>query len=318
MPLEFRHSRGESLSIVAMVFAPFGIPKTPLWIYVCAALVLVAWLIRVGPELRDERGLDKILPFGRLFYAMPMAVFASEHFTITATIASLVPRWIPWHTFWAYAVGTGFMCAAFAIAARVQARLAATLLGATFLTFVLTMDLPAALTHPGNRFFWALALREFAFSGGAFALAMSTNARVSQKQAYPGHPQKRLLLPRLQIGIAALFYGVESVMHPRFVPVIPLNKLTPEWIHGRTVVTFVVGVILIAMGCCVLASRKGRSKVIYAGLAILVAICWVYLPMLIAAPLDLLALNFIFDTLLFGGAVLLLAGALEKPTSSES
>lgn len=298
---------------MTIAFAPFGIPKTPFWIYVCAVLVLVAWLIRALPELSHERGLDKVLPFGRLFYATPMAVFASEHFTITPTIASMVPRWIPWHQFWAYAVGTGFMCAAFAIATRIQARLATTLLGATFLTFVLTMDLPAAVTHPGNRFLWALALRELAFSGGAFALAMSGKPTLA-KAARVGHPL--LLLPRIQIGIAALFYGVEDVLHPLFVPVVPLNRVTPEWIHGRIFVTFIVGVILIAMGCCVLASRRGRVTAIFAGLATLGAILWVYLPLLIAAPLDLVALNYFFDTLLFGGTVLLLAGAMEQTTSS--
>ncbi|HUS10607.1 MAG TPA: hypothetical protein VMZ30_09090, partial [Pyrinomonadaceae bacterium] len=39
---------------------------------------------------------------------------------------------------------------------------------------------------------------------------------------------------------------------------------------------------------------------------------WIYLPMLLAAPTDVVALNFFFDTLLFCGAILLLATRLTK------
>src|SRR5947207_4085821 len=113
------------------------------------------------------------MSFGRLFFAIPMSVFGSEHFTATEGIAALVPRWVPAPTFWVYLVGLGFLCAGLSIAVLVQARLAAALVGMTLLIFVLVMDLPGAVVHPGNRFFWALALRQLAFSGGAFAFAMS-------------------------------------------------------------------------------------------------------------------------------------------------
>jgi hypothetical protein len=296
------------------IFPLFGIPKTPFWMYVCALLVLVAGLIRTLPELPREHGLDKIMPFGRLFYAVSMAAFASEHFTLTPVIAGMVPRWIPWHTFWAYAIGTAFFCAALSIATRVQARLAAILFGTTFLVFVLTMDLPAALAHPGNRFFWALALRELAFSGGAFALAMSLSSNLANpvREAHSW-----LFLPRFQIGAAALFYGIEDVIHPRFVPVVPLKNLTPEWIHGRMFPALLVGVMLIAGGVCFLLRGRSRRIGTALGLTILLAILWVYLPMLVAAPVDVLALNYFFDTLLFCGAVLLLANAMDNETAVE-
>src|SRR5262249_15659201 len=92
-------------------------------------------------------------------------------FTATANIASLVPRWIPAHTFWVYLVGLGFLCAGLSIAVLVQARLAAALVGMTMLIFVLVMDAPTVVANPGDRFFWALALRQLAFSGGRFARA---------------------------------------------------------------------------------------------------------------------------------------------------
>src|ERR1700730_3389876 len=159
--------------VLALAAAPFGIPATAFWIYVSASLLFIIGFIKILKELPQEHGVDKIMPFGRLFFAIPMGVFGTEHFTVTAGIAALVPRWIPAHTFWVYLVGVGFLCAALSLALLVQARLAAALVGMTFLIFVLVMDLPAAVADPRNRFFWALALRELAFSGGAFAFAMS-------------------------------------------------------------------------------------------------------------------------------------------------
>ena len=154
--------QGLAVAVLALPAAPFGIPATAFWIYVCASLLFIIGFIKILKELPQEHGVDKIMPFGRLFFAIPLAVFGSEHFTVTAGIAALVPRWIPAHTFWVYLVGLGFLCAALSIAVLVQARLAAALVGMTFLIFVLVMDMPAVVANPGSRFSWALALRQLA------------------------------------------------------------------------------------------------------------------------------------------------------------
>lgn len=247
------------------------------------------------------------MPFGRLFFAIPMAVFGSEHFTATAQIASLVPRWIPAHTFWVYLVGFGFLCAGLSIAVLVQARLAAALVGMTLLIFVFVMDIPAVVAHPDNRFFWALALRELSFSGGAFAFAISSWSTRSRQPSPTKRTSPWAAFPRFFVGVASLFYGVEHLLHPAYVPGVPLQKLTPEWIPGRIFLSYFVGVILILAGVCLLLNKKTRIAATYLGLTILLTVLWIYLPMLVAAPRDVVALNFFFDTLLFCGAILLLA-----------
>jgi uncharacterized membrane protein len=298
--------------VPALAFAPFGMPAIAFWMYVCASLLFIIGLIKIFGELPQEHGADKILPFGRILFAIPLAVFGSEHFTATAGIAALVPRWIPAQTFWVCLVGAGFICAALSITLLVQARLAAALVGMTLLIFVLVMDMPAVVKNPGNRFFWALALRQLAFSGGAFAFAMSPwSARTSQ----PPRAQMTkalVLIPRFFVGLASVFYGVEHLLHPEYVPGIPLQKLTPEWIPGRIVLSYFVGVILILAGICLLVNKKARMAATVLGLAILLTVLWIYLPMLLAASKDVVALNFFFDTLLFSGAILLLANAMDK------
>jgi uncharacterized membrane protein YphA (DoxX/SURF4 family) len=124
-----------------------------------------------------------------------------------------------------------------------------------------------------------------------------------------------LAVPRFFVAIPSLFYGVEHLLHPEYVPGIPLQKLTPEWIPGRIVLSYFVGVILILAGICLLLNKKARMAGTFLGLTILLTVLWIYLPMLIAAPKDVVALNFFFDTLLFSGAILLLANAMNKQTA---
>jgi len=178
------------------------------------------------------------------------------------------------------------------------------------LIFVLVMDLPGTLANPHNRFFWALALRQLAFSGGAFAFAMSP---WSTRPRQPSRATVALAaIPRFFVGIPTLFYGVEHLLHPEYVPGIPLQKLTPQWIPGRVFLSYFVGVILILAGICLLVNKKTRVAATFLGLTILLTVLWIYLPMLVAAPTDVVALNYFFDTLLFCGTILLLANALDK------
>lgn len=281
--------------------------------YVYGSVLLIIGLIRIFRQVPREHGLDKIMPWGRLFFAIPMGVFATEHFTDTADIAALVPRWIPAHTFWVYLVGLGFLCAGLSLAVLVRARLAAALVAMTFLVFVCTMDLPGALAHPHSRFAWAFALRELSFGSGAFAFAISPWGTRSEQPSPPSTIRAwAATLPRVFIGIAALFYGVEHFLHPDHVPGIPLEELSAAWIPGRISLSYFVGVVLILAGICLLANKKARAAATLSGLTVLLAVLWIYLPMLVAAPKSVEALNYFFDTLLFCGTLLLLANSLQK------
>ena len=298
--------------IPALAFPPFDIPPISFWIYVSASLVLIIGLIKIYGELPQLPGVNKIMPFGRLFFAIPLAVFGSEHFTATANVASLVPRWIPAHTFWVYLVGLAFICAAVSMVLLIQARLAAALVGMTMLIFVVVMDMPGVIKQPGNRFFWALALRQLAFSGGALAFAMSPWSIRPRQRSRAQTTSALTAIPRFFIGVPSIFYGVEHFLHPAYVPGIPLDRLTPDWIPGRIFLSYFVGVILILAGVCLIVNKKTRLAATALGLTILLTVLWIYLPMLLVAPTDVVALNFFFDTLFFCGAILLLANAMAK------
>ena len=206
---------------LAALLAALALPSAVFWLYFSASVLLIVGLVKiVKNELPQMRGLDKILPFGRLFLTIPLAVFGTEHFTNSADIAELVPRWIPAHLFWTYLVGVCLIAAALSITVEIQSPLAATLLGAMFFLFVCLMDIPGVIAEPANRFSWTLALREIAFSGGGLAYAGSHWSSAGRR----GVPWL-VTVARFFIAIPAVFYGVQHFLHPVNAPGVPLEKI---------------------------------------------------------------------------------------------
>jgi uncharacterized membrane protein len=110
---------------------------------------------------------------GRLVFAIALVVFAVQHFLYARFIATLIPAWIPGHLFWAYFIGVAFVGAALAIAAKVQAKLAAILLGTMFVLWVLVLHLPRVTASPRNGNEVTSLFIALAMSGASFFLASS-------------------------------------------------------------------------------------------------------------------------------------------------
>jgi hypothetical protein len=121
-----------------------AIPSEVIWSYLAGGVVFAIGLatIFLRGDWRKARGFDKLILLGPLFYAAPVAAFGAEHFTLTEAVASIIPAWIPWHLFWAYLVGACLIAGALSLVTRIQAGLAAGLLGMTFFLFVALMHGP--------------------------------------------------------------------------------------------------------------------------------------------------------------------------------
>jgi uncharacterized membrane protein len=307
--LQFIHS------YLGVSLAALWIPGPASWMYFAAAVLLAISLsIILKDEVPNVHGLDKILPFGRLFYAIPMAVFGTEHFCFPEEIGGLVPSWIPAHRFWVYLVGLALIAAALSIVVKRQAWLAATLLGIMLCLFVVLISAPAVVANPRDRFAWAVSLRDLAFSGGAFAFA-GTQMKARPAVGVPG----LVTLGRFFVGVPAVFFGVEHFLHPEFAPGVPLKMVTPAWIPVRLFWAYLAGAALLAAGSLVTANKKARLAATYLGVMILLLVLIVYLPILVSDPKSIaIGLNYFFDTLAFSGAILLLADALPKESDSHA
>jgi uncharacterized membrane protein len=296
-----------------VVAASVAIPPTVKWAYLVFGLVLAVGLVAIliRGDWTKAPGVEKVLLFGPLFYAAPVAAFGTEHFTSAEGIASIVPRWIPWHLFWAYLVGACFIAAGFSLVTRIQARLAASLLAFTFFMFVLLMDAPGWLQQPGNRIAAALMLRELAFSGGALALAASLTGPANQRSA-----QAQSTIARYFVAVAVLFYSFEQFLHADHVPGVPLARLIPDYIYGHAIWTYLAAAGYLAAGVPLILGKMARAAAMWVGLTVLFVELVVYVPIAVMDRATIEGFNYMADTLMFCGAVLLLAEAMPRASGS--
>lgn len=289
--------------------ALLAIPSTVIWADAIGGLVFVVGLatILLRGDWQNARGFDKLILLGPIFYAAPLAAFGTEHFTLTQDIASIVPSWMPWHLFWAYFVGACFIAGPLSLVTRIQARLAAGLLALTFFLFVVLMDVPAWVQNPRDRFAAALALRELSFSGGPLALAASLTAQWRERGTHI-----LATIARYFIAVPVLFYSFEQFMHGNYVPAIPLERMTPTWIWGHSIWTYVAAAVYAVAGALLLTGRKTRAAATWLGLTVLVVELTVYVPIGVVERASVEGFNYMGDTLMLCGAIFLLAGAMPR------
>ncbi|HXT14219.1 MAG TPA: hypothetical protein VN706_01230 [Gemmatimonadaceae bacterium] len=283
---------------------------TVFWPALLGLAVLVAGLITYR---RDAHGLAA---FGPVLVAASLAAFAGEHFTIAPALAGLVPKWLPGRLFIAYFVGVAHLAAALSFVARRYVRWSSLCLAVMFALFVLLMDLPGAITHPTTRLFWSLAARETTYAIGALAL-FATVIRTD-------HPQPALTLARIAriwTAFVLVFYGLENLLYPQFSPGVPDVTPTAAWIPFPRLFAYATGLLLVAFGIAMLAQKHAASSAARSGLLMTLLTVALYVPQFFLAhdaSQQLNALNFIFDTLLFAGMMLVISHAVAEPASAQS
>lgn len=278
-----------------------------LWMSIAGVVCLALGAIAARKDVAAARGLDKLIALACVFFAAPLAVFGAEHLTDAADIAQLVPTWMPAHMFWTYFVGVALIAASLGLSLKKYLCLTCLLLAAMFFLFVLTIHIPGAVANPGDRFLWASALRDLSFGAGALALAGAMMSRSS-----PGRDNVLTTIARVFLGVALIVYGVEHFLHPAFAPGVPLKKMTPAWVPAPHLWAYITGTVLLIAGVAILINRYTRKAAAWTGLLIVLLTLFLYVPILATArsATDIVVgLNYVFDTLLFAGTVLLLAAA---------
>jgi uncharacterized membrane protein len=141
-----------------------------------------AFVVAASVEGLAEYSSNKFYTaFGCFALALTCTLFGFEHFQYVQFVAALVPAWIPAHVFWTYFCGAALMAAGIAMLLRIQARLAAGLLGLMIFIWFIVLHIPRALADPrsgkGNEV--ASVFESLAFAGIGFILSQTLPGKKS-------------------------------------------------------------------------------------------------------------------------------------------
>ena len=292
--------------------------STNFWMCLAGLFYLVAGVFMLRKEISAARGWDKLITFAPVFIAVPLAVFAPEHFRGPEFVGNMVPSYMPVRWFWPYFIGCALLAAATSLTFRKFLRLSSTLLGLMFFLFVCMIYAPSVRRHPQNPMAWIYFLRDLSFCAGAWALAS-----LYSRAASPQLSKWMLLFARIVLAIAAIFYGVQHFLHPQFAPGVPLELKMPSWVPLPSVWAYLAGAVLVAAGIGLLLNMKPRMAAASIGALMTLLTAVPYLVILVRAiggpaPEFNEAINYVADTLLYAGSALALASALPRDSSGSS
>jgi uncharacterized membrane protein YphA (DoxX/SURF4 family) len=118
--------------------------------------------------------IEKLIPLGKFFFATTLLLFGIDHFFYTEFVATLVPAWVPDHTFWTYLAGIALIGTGTAIILKIKRRKIALLASAMLFGWLLLLHIPRAMADPygakGNEI--TSVFEALAFSGIALGIAV--------------------------------------------------------------------------------------------------------------------------------------------------
>ena len=148
------------------------------WAFGDTAVMLAAtWILYIWfadeqhTHFRFATG-DTSLRIARILYGFALIPFGAAHFIFLKRSLEVIPGWMPWHLFWAYATGCFFIAAGIAILTGIYARLAAALSVLMMVLFTVIVWIPIILAHPGA-FDWLEFYDSCALMAGGWVVADS-------------------------------------------------------------------------------------------------------------------------------------------------
>src|SRR5262249_35186652 len=118
--------------------------------------------------------MEKIIPAGRVFFALLILLFGFSHFVFTQFVSTMVPKWMGAPIFWTYFVGAALMCSAIALIFKIWLRPVAFLLAIMLFLFFIFFHVPDAIKNPYASYGNEIVRATIALLFGGIALVIAT------------------------------------------------------------------------------------------------------------------------------------------------
>ena len=133
------------------------------------------------PGTKFFQSLEKIIPVGRIFFAIMLIVFGIDHFLYYQFVQTLVPAWIPFPLFWTHFAAIALIGAGVSFISMIKIKLVGILSAIMLFTWFLILHIPRAIVMPevanGNEL--TSVFEALAFSGVALVIAFTAAPSVS-------------------------------------------------------------------------------------------------------------------------------------------
>ncbi len=165
-------------------------------IAVTAVFIAGAWVLLVEFATRwDHKYLGFAagaggLRIARALYGLAVIFFGAAHFIDPADTLILIPRWLPWHPFWAYFFGCTFIAAGLGLLIGVYPRLAAALATVQIALFFALVWIPIVAAGSTSAFQWSETILTWALMAAAWVVADSYRATLWLAMSSPRQAQR--------------------------------------------------------------------------------------------------------------------------------
>jgi uncharacterized membrane protein len=258
--------------------------------------------------------MEKLGNMGRIFYGLAIAATGIQQFFFKEFFHILFPRLafqVPGLIYVAYVVAAFLIVAGIGIALFIRVKFLAYLLACIFFFFFIFCYVPFELFispyNPIHLGLWINPLKEFAYAGGAFAIAYkvpydTTNRRAKSK--FIGFLEKLAPYGRIMFAITMTSFGLSHFYYTKTV-----QDLVPVWIPSHLFWTYFAGVALMGAGIAIILNFRIQLIGNLLGIMIFLWFICLHIPRAITSPLtdNGNEVTSAFSALAFGGIAFVIA-----------
>ncbi len=168
-----------------LIFSPDKVSRLDVWfgageeLAYCGGAFVMAGSFSESNFIEGKKSffllwMEKLIPFGRVFFALLMLLFGCSHFVFTDFVSTMVPKWAGAPLFWTYFAGVALIGSSIAIIFKIWIKTVALLLAIMLFLFFIFFHVPDAIANPytGNGNEIVRAIIALLFCG--IALVIST------------------------------------------------------------------------------------------------------------------------------------------------